>query len=279
MKDQQQLNYDRIAEVINFIKTHFKSQPSLDEMAAHIHLSPFHFQRLFTTWVGTSPKNFLQYISINHARQILQERQAGLAETAWDAGLSGPSRLHDLFIKLEGMSPAVYRNGGNNLNINYSYASSPFGKVIIASTAKGICYLSFDEDDLSGFHRLKSKYPNATFNHKLDVLQQKALSIFNHDWSKMDEIKLHLKASPFQLKVWECLLKIPTGKLSTYGSIADQIGSPKAARAVGTAIGANPVAFLIPCHRVIQSSGDFGGYMWGNTRKRAIIGWESVKSE
>lgn len=279
MKDQQQLNYDRIAEVINFIKTHFKSQPSLDEMAAHIHMSPYHFQRLFTTWVGTSPKNFLQYISINHARQILQERQAGLAETAWDAGLSGPSRLHDLFIKLEGMSPAVYRNGGNNLNINYSYASSPFGKVIIAFTAKGICYLSFDEDDLSGFHRLKSKYPNATFNHKLDVLQQKALSIFNHDWSKMDEIKLHLKASPFQLKVWECLLKIPTGKLSTYGSIADQIGSPKAARAVGTAIGANPVAFLIPCHRVIQSSGDFGGYMWGNTRKRAIIGWESVKSE
>lgn len=177
------------------------------------------------------------------------------------------------------MTPAEYKNGGKNLTINYSFAESPFGNIIVASTQKGICYMAFNEDEKEALSALKSKFPNALFHQKLDLIQQNALFIFQNDWSKLNEIKLHLKGTDFQLKVWETLLKIPMGRLSTYGSIAQKIKNPNASRAVGTAIGSNPVAFLIPCHRVIQSSGNFGGYMWGNTRKTAIIGWEAAHSE
>ncbi|OXG03083.1 AraC family transcriptional regulator of adaptative response/methylated-DNA-[protein]-cysteine methyltransferase [Flavobacterium araucananum] len=278
MNTQENINYNRIAEAIDYIKVNFKEQPNLDEVAEKVHLSPFHFQRLFTEWAGTSPKKFLQYISIENAKKILKENnQATLSDAAFDTGLSGTSRLHDLFVNIEGMTPAEYKNGGKNLEINFSFAESPFGNIIVASTSKGVCFMAFAEDEETGFQDLENKFPNATFSRKLDLSQQNALFIFQNDWSKLSEIKLHLKGTDFQLKVWETLLKIPMGQLSTYGSIAQQIEKPNASRAVGTAIGSNPVAFLIPCHRVIQSSGTFGGYMWGNTRKTAIIGWEGAK--
>ena len=277
MKAQEAINYNRIAEAIDYISNNFKTQPDLDEVAKKIHLSPFHFQRLFTDWAGVSPKKFLQYISVGHAKDILKDTSATVFDAAFETGLSGTGRLHDLFINIEGMTPGEFKNGGEGLLINYSFAESPFGNIIVASTLKGICYMAFADDERSAFAALKKHFPNATYKQMVDIIQQHALYIFTHDWSKLHQVKLHLKGTPFQLKVWETLLKIPMGKLSTYGNIAAQIQQPNAARAVGTAIGSNPVAFLIPCHRVIQSSGTFGNYMWGATRKTAIIGWEAAK--
>jgi len=277
MNEQDHINYIRIAEAIEYIRENFKDQPNLDDVAAKVHLSPFHFQRLFTDWAGVSPKKFLQYISVEHAKQLLKEKEATLFDATHETGLSSTGRLHDLFIKIEGMTPGEFKNGGENLSINYSYAESPFGNIIVASTPKGICYMAFAENEETATADLKAHFPNADFKQKLDLIQQNALYIFTHDWDKLNQIKLHLKGTDFQLKVWETLLKIPMGNLSTYGQIAGEIQNPKASRAVGTAIGSNPVAFLIPCHRVIQSSGHFGGYMWGTTRKTAIIGWEAAQ--
>lgn len=277
METQDQLNYYRIAKAIEYIRENFKSQPNLDEIADKVHISQSHFQRMFTDWAGTSPKKFLQFISIEHAKKILKEEQATLFETAFETGLSSTSRLHDLFINIEGMTPMEYKNGGKNLQINYSFAESPFGSLIVASTSKGICYMAFENNEETALKNLHDKFPNAAFHRKLDLMQQNALFIFQNDWSKLNKIKLHLKGTDFQLKVWESLLKIPMGGLSTYGRLAESIGNPNASRAVGTAIGSNPVAYLIPCHRVIQSTGNFGEYMWGSTRKTAIIGWEGAK--
>lgn len=278
METQDQLNYDRIAKAIEYIRENFKSQPNLDEIADKVHISQSHFQRMFTDWAGTSPKKFLQFISIEHAKKILKEEQATLFDTAFETGLSSTSRLHDLFINIEGMTPMEYKNGGKNLQINYSFAESPFGSLIVASTSKGICYMAFENNEETALKNLHDKFPNAAFHRKLDLMQQNALFIFQNDWSKLNKIKLHLKGTDFQLKVWESLLKIPMGGLSTYGRLAENIGNPNASRAVGTAIGSNPVAYLIPCHRVIQSTGNFGEYMWGSTRKTAIIGWEGAKT-
>ena len=271
------IHYKRIEEAIHFIRQNFRQQPSLEEIAQTVHLSSSRFQRLFTEWAGTSPKKFLQYISVEHAKKLLKDNNATLFDTAFDTGLSGTSRLHDLFINIEGMTPAEYKNGGKNLMIDYSFSVSPFGNILVASTRKGICHLAFEEDDEVALERLKSKFPNAIFQEQMTSMQQNALSIFQSDWNKLHKIKLHLKGTDFQLKVWESLLKIPFGKLSTYGNIANQIGNPNASRAVGTAIGNNPIAFIIPCHRVIQSTGKFDGYQWGTTRKTAIIGWEQSK--
>ncbi len=277
MTTQKQINYERIAEAITYIKENFKKQPSLNEIAENVHISPFHFQRTFIEWAGVSPKKFMQYISIEYAKQLLKNQQATLFDTAHETGLSGTSRLHDLFINIEGMTPGEYKNGGKNLYINYSFAESPFGNIIVASTQKGICHMAFFEDQINALSKLQDRFPKANYNQVVDHIQQNALFIFKHDWSKLNQIKLHLNGTPFQLKVWETLLKIPLGGLSTYGAIAKNIDKPKASRAVGTAIGSNPVSFLIPCHRVIQSSGNIGGYMWGSTRKSAIIGWEAAK--
>lgn len=271
-------NYDRIATAIDYIRTNFKEQPDLSEVAEKVHLSPFHFQRLFTDWAGVSPKKFLQYLSIEHAKSMLQDKGATLFDTAFDTGLSGTSRLHDLFIGIEGMTPGEYKNGGEALPINYSFAESPFGEIIVASTPKGICHLAFIDDRDRALAELKAQFPNARYRQTVDLIQQNALYIFSQDWSSLSDVKLHLKGTPFQLKVWEALLNIPMGRLSTYGAISEAIGSPGASRAVGSAIGSNPVAFLIPCHRVIRSTGDTGGYHWGGTRKRAIIGWEAAKT-
>lgn len=279
MSEQEQNNFDRIAAAIGYIKENFKAQPRLEEVAGKIHLSPFHFQRMFTEWAGVSPKKFLQYITVEHAKRMLKEHKATLFDTAFETGLSGTGRLHDLFINIEGMTPGEYKNGGENLSINYSFAESPFGNILVASTAKGICFMAFADDDEKAFQDLKKHFPRAQFRQMVDLIQQNALYIFTHDWEKTDEIRLHLKGSEFQLKVWEALLKIPMGQLTTYGSIAEKIQNPSASRAVGTAIGSNPVAFLIPCHRVIQSSGNVGGYMWGSNRKTAIIGWEAARTD
>ena len=277
MTIQEEINYSRIAEAISYIKENFKEQPGLEQIAEHVNLSPFHFQKMFTDWAGTTPKKFLQYISTEYAKKLLKENQASLFDAAFETGLSGTSRLHDMFVTFEGMTPAEYKNGGKSLAINYSFAESPFGSLIVASTTKGVCYMAFEDDQEKAFDHLIRKFPNAAFARKLDINQQNALFIFQNDWGKLSQIKLHLKGTAFQLKVWESLLKIPMGRLSSYGAIAERIGFPGASRAVGTAIGSNPIAFLIPCHRVIQSSGTLGGYMWGNTRKTAIIGWEGAR--
>jgi AraC family transcriptional regulator of adaptative response/methylated-DNA-[protein]-cysteine methyltransferase len=286
MKQQDHINYDRIAEAIDYIRENFQSQPGLEEIAAKVHLSPYHFQRLFTDWAGVSPKKFLRYISIERAKEVLKDQQATVYDAAFETGLSGTGRLHDLFITIEGMTPGEFRNGGAELEINYSFAESPFGDILVASTPKGICYMAFvdraaeshkDAEAAAGLD-LQSHFPNARFRQMTDLIQQNALYIFTQDWSRLQQIKLHLKGTDFQLKVWETLLKIPMGGLSTYKDVAGRLGNSRASRAVGSAVGDNPVAFLIPCHRVIQSVGAFGQYHWGATRKTAIIGWEAAKT-
>ncbi len=277
MTTQEQTNYSRIAEAIAYIKDNFKTQPSLDEIADKVAMSPFHFQRMFTDWAGVSPKKFLQFLTVEHAKKLLKEDQASLFDTAIETGLSGTGRLHDLFVNIEGMTPGEYKNGGESLAINYSFAESPFGNMLVASTLKGICHMAFADNEEEALQVLKAKFPNATYRQMVDLMQQNVLYIFTHDWSKLNDVKLHLKGTEFQLKVWETLLKIPMGKLTTYGSIAKQIQQPNASRAVGTAVGDNPVAFLIPCHRIIQSTGVFGEYHWGSVRKTAIIGWEAAR--
>ncbi len=279
MKVKEQSDFNRIEEAINYINAHFRSQPNLEEVAEKVSLSPFHFQRLFSEWAGVSPKKFLQYITVTHAKKMLKENAATLFDTAFETGLSGTGRLHDLFINIEGMTPGEYKNGGEHLSINYSFAESPFGNVLVASTSKGICHIAFADNITEALEVLKKKFPNAAYTQMADLIQQNALFIFSHDWSKLNQVKLHLKGTVFQLKVWETLLKIPMGRLTTYGSIAKQIEIPNASRAVGTAIGDNPVAFLIPCHRIIQSTGAFGGYHWGGTRKTAMIGWEAAQTD
>jgi AraC family transcriptional regulator, regulatory protein of adaptative response / methylated-DNA-[protein]-cysteine methyltransferase len=269
-------DYERIAGAITYINAHFRDQPDLERVAREAHLSPFHFQRLFKTWAGVSPKKFLEYISVERAKGLLREN-ASLSETAFDTGLSGTGRLHDLFIKIEGMTPGEFKNGGENLVINYSFSRTLFGKIIAASTRKGICHLAFSENEKDAARRLRHRFPNASFKQKRDEFQSEALRVFESDWSNIPKIKLHLKGTPFQIKVWETLLKIPVGGISTYARVAKAVGRPSASRAVGAAIGSNPVAYLIPCHRVILSTGLIGEYHWGDTRKAAIIGWEAAK--
>lgn len=279
MEEQGKIDFKRIQDAIGFINLNYKSQPDLDEVAQHVSLSPYHFQRMFTEWAGVSPKKFLQYISIEHAKNILKENKASLFDTAFEIGLSGTGRLHDLFVKIEGMTPGEYKNRGENLSIHYSFAETPFGEILIASTAKGICYMAFADKEGIALNELKNLYPNASYKQLTDDIQQKALYVFKQDWNQPEQIKLHIKGTDFQLKVWETLLKIPMGKLSTYGEIAKFLDNPKASRAVGSAVGDNPIAFLIPCHRVILSTGVIGQYHWDGNRKAAIIGWENAITE
>ena len=297
METQQELDYKRVASAISFFRENYRSQPKLDEVAGHVHLSPFHFQRMFHHFAGVTPKQFLQYLTIEHAKGILKATGASLFDAAHDSGLSGTSRLHDLFIKIEGMTPGEYKNGGELLSINYSFVTTPFGKVLIASTAKGICHMAFTDEDgntndtvssIEGYlynreqialSQLKGIFPNACYQQMTDDFQRNASSIFSQDWSKLDKIKLHLKGTVFQVKVWETLLAVPSGRLTTYADLARNAGYTGASRAVGTAVGRNPVAFLIPCHRVIKATGDIGQYHWGAVRKQVIIGWEAALSE
>lgn len=297
METQESFHYRRIAKAIHYIQSHFRKQPRLDAIADHVGLSPAHFQRLFISWVGTSPKQFLRYVNMLHLRKALSGKNVRtLAEIAYEVGLSSTSRLHDLFVSVEGMTPAEYKHGGRNLQINYTVEYTLFGPVLVASTPKGICQLSFldemgppscDEaefvtnEDLhtQGMQRLKSQFPNAVFRQQSDHLQRQALAIFRMDWEQLPQIRLHLKGTQFQLRVWECLLRIPRGYTATYGAVAERIGAHKAARAVGTAIGTNPIAFLIPCHRVIRGDGSLGGYRWDTARKRVLLAWETATPE
>lgn len=271
-------DYERIAKAIVYINEHFREQPDLKQLAEKIHLSEFHFQRLFKKWAGVSPKKFLEYISVEHAKALLK-RSATVAEATFETGLSGTSRLHDLFVNIEQMTPGEFKNRGENLTIHYSFYESPFGKIMIASTPKGICHIGFSSNERPAFRSLREKYRNAALNERRVPSHREVLKVFQSDWGNIARIKLHIKATPFQLKVWEALLKIPFGQLSTYARVAEAIGYPTASRAVGTAVGDNPVAYLIPCHRVIRSTGVLGDYHWGKARKAAMVGWEAARLE
>jgi AraC family transcriptional regulator of adaptative response/methylated-DNA-[protein]-cysteine methyltransferase len=271
------INYKRVAKAINYIKEHSSEQPNLDEIANAVHLSPYHFHRIFKEWAGVTPKNFLQYISLSNAKKMLMDRQS-IEQATFQTGLSGTSRLHDLFVNIEGMTPGEFKNGGQGLKISYQFGESPFGDILIASTGKGICGLMFVDSGDKALKELKDTWHNADFIEREDEHIAEVQKIFTGNWKEPHKIKLHLSGSDFQIKVWEALLKIPVGKLATYSVIADSIGNPKASRAVGTALANNPVAYLIPCHRVIKKAGGIGEYRWGSTRKTAIIGWEAAKT-
>ena len=269
-------NYERIEKAIVYLKGNFHDQPSLEDVASQVHLSSFHFQKLFKDWAGVSPKKFIQFLSVEYAKSLLKQ-QLTIADVSYETGLSGTSRLHDLFIGIEGMTPGEYKNGGEALQIHYSFAETPFGDIIIASTEKGICHLAFVNEHIQGIEQLKTAFPKASIQQKTDIIQQDALRFFDGDWKDLRKVKLHLKGTPFQVKVWQSLLQIPQGDLTTYGGIASMIDLPKASRAVGTAIGSNPIAYLIPCHRVIRSTGITGEYHWGSGRKKAMLGWEAAQ--
>jgi len=270
-------NYEKIASAIEFVSRHAQQQPELETIAAAVHTSPFHFQRLFTEWAGVSPKKFLQYLTVQHAKELLAQKQHSVFDAAYETGLSGTGRLHDLFVNIEGMTPGEYRNGGESLTIQYSKQECRFGKYLVASTGKGICNLFFFEGQAANaVAALQACWPNAKLVAGVDADQQKIIDFFN-DATDLNTIKLHLKGTPFQLKVWHALLHIPQGDVATYGGIAQHIDQPAASRAVGTAIGSNPVGFIIPCHRVIKSIGQTGGYRWGATRKKAMLAWEASR--
>ncbi|MGA1187354.1 MAG: methylated-DNA--[protein]-cysteine S-methyltransferase [Candidatus Puniceispirillaceae bacterium] len=275
---QPDIDYARIETAISFIVRHLHDQPSLEDIAAKVHVSPFHFQRMFLKWAGVSPKKFMQFLSLSHAKAKLQQG-ASVLDAAYDSGLSGAGRLHDLFVTIDAMTPGTYKYGGAGLMIDYDYAATPFGRVIVASTPVGVCHMAFEPLADTALAALYQKFPNANYQHARTAFQQQALDMFGQDWSCLRAVKLHLPASKFQIKVWEALLKIPMGVVASYGDIAQHIGQPSAARAVGTAIANNPVAFLIPCHRVIRKTGAVGGYMWGTARKQAMLGWETAHSD
>jgi AraC family transcriptional regulator of adaptative response/methylated-DNA-[protein]-cysteine methyltransferase len=278
MEAQEQLQFDRVHAAIRYIHEHFREQPSLDEVAAHVHLSPYHFQRLFTEWAGVSPKKFLQYTSIAYARQLLQQDAFSLSDAAFETGLSGTGRLHDLFISIEAMTPGVYKQGGAGLQIAYSFEQSLFGPLLVASTDIGICYMVFADEPVAALETLREHYPAAVLYAESRGVHKAAARAFGDDTDKPERLRLHLQGSAFQLKVWETLLRIPPGRVSSYGAIASALGSPAASRAVGSAVGANPVALLIPCHRVIRATGVLGDYHWGAARKAALIGWEAART-
>jgi AraC family transcriptional regulator of adaptative response/methylated-DNA-[protein]-cysteine methyltransferase len=278
--DQQQRNYQRVAAAIHYLHQHVGEQPSLDRVAEAVHLSPFHFQRLFSDWAGVSPQQYLHYLSVEYAKGLLV-KQHSVFETSYQNGPTGTGRWHDLLITIEAMTPGEFECGGLELIIDYDFVDTGFGRVLVASTGKGVCYLAFVdeavEEDAQAVDKLRQRYPAARLELRQTAIQQQAVAAIGPlSQASQQPLKLHLSGTPFQLKVWQALLKIPLGQLVSYGNIADAINRSSAARAVGTAIGANPVALLIPCHRVIQQSGIRGGYRWGGERKAALIGWEAA---
>lgn len=271
-------DYQRIAAALAYASQHFQAQPSLDELAAQAHWSPFHFQRKFQEWAGVSPKKFLQFLSLDHAKRLLRQH-ASVAEAADETGLSGTGRLHDLFVTLEAMTPGEYRHGGAALAIQYRFGESPFGRYLVASTAKGICKMAFVEDEALALAELRQEWPNATFSACETAAHAQVARFFARDFAPAHRLHLHLRGTAFQLKIWESLLRIPEGELRTYAQMAAAAESDAAVRAAGTAIGANPVGYLIPCHRVIRGTGALGQYRWGAPRKAALLGWEAARTE
>jgi len=270
--EQSLVDYQRVEKAIGFIKEQHQRQPSLEEIAAHVHISPYHFQRLFTRWAGISPKKFLQFLTIQYARERM-EKNPTLAEIAQEAGLSGTGRLHDLFITIEGMTPHEYRRSGAGHSIFYGFHNSPFGKYLLAITQENrICTLQFFEDESLAIEDLRQHWMASNLVHDPDKTGPVASALF-HPVSD-SPLSLLVKGTNFQLKVWEALLKIPFGEVVSYQTIAEHVENPKGLQAVGSAIGKNPVAYLIPCHRVIKKSGQISEYRWGRHRKSAILGWE-----
>ncbi|MCW8914233.1 MAG: methylated-DNA--[protein]-cysteine S-methyltransferase [Magnetovibrio sp.] len=272
MNNDNSKDYERIEKAIGYIVDNRLEQPDLDQVAAEVGLSPFHFQRLFSRWAGVSPKKFLGSLTLAHARELLDAGESVLGASL-DVGLSSPSRLHDLFVSFEAMTPGDYKNGGANLNIDYSTVDTPFGPAVLMRTPLGICGFEFLENNEHAQDVVRARWPQATLSPGTNE-QTLADQIFQG--IPGEPIRLHVKGTNFQTRVWQALLSIPPHHATTYKRLAAHIDSPKAARAVGAAVGANPVAVLIPCHRVIRETGVVDGYRWGSHRKRALLGWESV---
>ena len=270
-------DYQRIENAISYIDTNYRAQPTLEEIANHIGLSEYHFHRLFQRWVGITPKRFLQYLTADHARVLLKNSRTVL-DAVYETGLSSAGRLHDLFVTLHGATPGDIKLQGAGMTIEYGIHETPFGTCFIAITPRGVCALEFIIEDKweASLKRLKTEWKDAMFICSQEKTMTFKRKIFmGSSRNRNNSLNLFVKGTNFQIKVWEALLRIPSGNLVTYQDIAKNIGSPRAPRAVGSAIGRNPVAFLIPCHRVIQKTGIIGEYHWGKTRKKAIIAWES----
>lgn len=273
-------DYQRIAKAIAFIRQHHLSQPDLITVAQHIGLSEYHFQKLFTQWVGISPKRFLQYLTLEYAKSKIA-RTKSLLDLTLDVGLSSPGRLHDLFVNLEAMSPGEYKAGGIGLEIHYGVHNTPFGKSLIAITARGICNLHFLDlaNEQTPEQIIRQSWSNAEIIRDRQTTQALCDRIFDSaTFKKQQPLTLLVKGTNFQIQVWRALLKIPFGGITTYKTVAEMINRPTATRAVGNAVGKNPIGYLIPCHRVIRGSGKLAGYRWGTERKTALLGWEASRN-
>ncbi|NND59058.1 MAG: methylated-DNA--[protein]-cysteine S-methyltransferase [Gammaproteobacteria bacterium] len=269
-------DYERIAAAIRYIDHNVTEQPQLESIAAAAEVSVAHCRRLFRRWAGVGPKRFLEFMTVNYARQALQ-KSASVLEASLATGLSGPSRLHDHFIKIEAMTPGEVRRGGAGIEIAYGCHDSPFGNMLVAQTARGICGLAFCEhgETAAELERLRGKWPTAVFRNSKSETATIAAEVA--ELSPSQPISILVSGTNFQVRVWEALLRIPAGTVCSYGQLATLAGAPGSARAIGSAVGANHVAWLIPCHRVIRSTGGFGGYRWGIDRKRAMLGWEAAQ--
>jgi len=269
-------DYGRIEKSLHYLRERLQDQPRLEDLARQAGLSPWHFQRLFKRWAGISPKTYLSYLTARRAKVRLAD-SGSVLDAAYDSGLSSPGRLHDLMVTVEAMTPGEYKAGGKGLRIEYGIHPTPFGGALLGLTSRGVCHLAF----LAGRSReqavreMRRRWPRAVFQAEAVRIRKTIRMIFGKTPGR---VKVLLKGSPFQLKVWEALLKIPMGKQTTYGSLARRVGKPKAARAVGSALGANAVAYLIPCHRVIRETGALGGYRWGLPRKTSLLSWETCGS-
>ncbi|MGU5661606.1 bifunctional transcriptional activator/DNA repair enzyme AdaA [Aeromonas sanarellii] len=273
-------DYARIADAIRFIASQVARQPTLDEIAAHVHLSPFHFQRLFSRWAGVTPKRYLQVLTLERAKALLQESRP-LLEVADTLGLSSGSRLYDHFVQLEAVTPGEYKQRGAGLIIDHGVHDTPFGQAFVALTPRGVCNFSFLDDQApqTPLAALAQRWPAAELREAPSRTQGVIHTMFDGSKTPDRPISLHVSGTNFQISVWRALLEIPPARVVSYAQVASAVGNPKAARAVGLAVGANPVALMIPCHRVIQQNGKLGGYHWGETRKQAIHAWETARYE
>jgi AraC family transcriptional regulator of adaptative response/methylated-DNA-[protein]-cysteine methyltransferase len=272
-----EIDYARIEKAIRYLDENFRRQPDLSEVAAAVGLSDFHFQRLFSRWAGVSPKRFLQFLTAEYARGLLLDSSTVL-DAAFAAGLSGPGRLHDLLVSVDGVTPGETRSRGAGLTIRYGEHPTPFGDCLIAATERGVCAMSFNSPDAlpAALGELQERWSSATLVADPAATAPIARGIFGGG-DDAEPVRLHLVGTNFQIRVWEALLRIPDGSVVTYEQLAQRVGAPAAARAVGTAVGRNPIAYVIPCHRVIRKTGAFGEYRWGAVRKRAMLGWEAAR--
>lgn len=272
-------DYQLVERAIHFLDRNAGRQPELREVAASVGLSEFHFQRLFQRWAGVSPKRFLQFQTAQEAKHVLQET-GDLLEASYQAGLSGPGRLHDLIVNVEAVTPGEYKRRGAGLAISWGVHASPFGDCLLALTARGVCALEFlqPESEDGALVRLRAVWENARLQHAPQVTAPVAARIFQAGTKQQAPLALLVKGTNFQIKVWEALLRVPAGRITTYAGLAHSLGRPRAARAVGSAIAANHIGYLIPCHRVIRSTGAFGEYRWGAQRKRILLSRELAQA-